>query len=193
MQKAAVKKKHNQKENPQEAAVKKKRGQPKKALEESLTEDQNDNSNSEFIQGCTGPKSEFHVYGIKQQIKMFIAANTKSNKSKKAKKINDFSRTLFSVYGAGNDFVFSGMSASPLEVVQSLIDALHLLVKSFPTINTILMPNIQDLSQLPIYKTSNIEEKARISKLVESHNKYLLEHLVKFNRETDVKIIYLKN
>ncbi|CAG8821084.1 9780_t:CDS:2, partial [Dentiscutata erythropus] len=149
-------------------------------------------SNSEFIQGCTGPKAEFHVYGIKQQIEMFIAANAKSNKSKKAKKVKDFSRTLFSVYGAGNDYFFSEMSASPLEVVQSLIDALHLLVKSFPTINTILIPNIHDLSRIPAYKTSNIEEKARISKHIESHNKYLLEHLVKFNRQTGVKIIYLK-
>ncbi|RIB27035.1 GDSL-like Lipase/Acylhydrolase-domain-containing protein [Gigaspora rosea] len=168
-------------------------------------------SNSEFIQGCTGPKAEFHVHGIKQQIEMFIAANTKSNKSKnknsysstlkkflksnkikKSKKVKDFSRTLFSVWDTGNDYFFSDMRASPLEVVKSLIDALHLLVNSFPSINTILIPNIHDLSRIPAFKTCDIEEKNRISKMIESHNKYLLEHLVKFSRETGVKIIYLK-
>ncbi|CAG8474353.1 15285_t:CDS:2 [Gigaspora margarita] len=165
-------------------------------------------SNSEFIQGCTGPKAEFQVYGIKQQIEMFIAANTKSknknsnsstlkkflksNKIKKSKKVKDFSRTLFSVWDSGNDYFFSEMRASPLEVVKSLIDALHLLVNSFPSINTILIPNIHDLSRIPAFKTCDIEEKTRISKMIESHNKYLLEHLVKFSRETGVRIIYLK-
>ncbi|CAG8841364.1 15262_t:CDS:1, partial [Racocetra persica] len=35
-------------------------------------------------------------------------------------------------------------------------------------------------------------EKNRISKMIEKHNKFLLEHLVKFSRETGVRIIYLK-
>ncbi|CAG8486004.1 4075_t:CDS:1 [Racocetra fulgida] len=84
------------------------------------------------------------------------------------------------------------MTASPLLVVQSLLDALHLLVKSFPTISTLLIPNLPDFSKVPYFKSMTAIEKEKISKLVASHNKYLLEHLVKFSRATGVKIVYLK-
>ncbi|CAG8688316.1 8819_t:CDS:2 [Dentiscutata erythropus] len=113
-------------------------------------------------------------------------------KSLKKSNQNDFGKTLFAVWDTGNDYYFTDMTAKPLLVVQSLIDALHLLVKSFPTISTLLIPNLPDLSRVPYFKTMNAVEKEKLSKLVDSHNKHLLEHLVKFSRETGVKIVYLK-
>ncbi|KAF0522130.1 gdsl family lipase [Gigaspora margarita] len=115
----------------------------------------------------------------------------KKNSLKKSNK-NDFSKTLFAVWDTGNDYYFTDMAASPLKVVQSLIDALNLLVKAFPTITTLLVPNLPDLSRVPYFKSMNTVEKEKLSKMVDSHNKYLLEHLVKFSRETGVKIVYLK-
>ncbi|CAG8445313.1 10091_t:CDS:2, partial [Scutellospora calospora] len=175
-----------------------------------------------FVQGSTGTKNhKFNVPGIKQQIEKFIAANTKSeqsntensklqkffnkkvnskimkkllkkNDSKKLDNKKDFSKTLFTIWDTGNDYYFSDMSAQPLDVVKHLIDALHLLVKSIPTISTLLVPNLPDLSRVPAFKTMDPIEKEKISKMVGLHNKYLLEHLIKFNRETNVKIIYLR-
>ncbi|CAG8580024.1 20524_t:CDS:2 [Cetraspora pellucida] len=113
-------------------------------------------SNSDFVQGLTGPQTEFKVWDT------------------------------------GNDYFFSDMKVPPLDVVKSLMDALRFLVESLPTIKTILVPNMHDLSQIPAYKTSNTEEKKRISEMIKSYNKSLLEHLVKFSRETNVRIIYLK-
>ncbi|CAG8637055.1 21291_t:CDS:2 [Cetraspora pellucida] len=178
-------------------------------------------ADSKFVQGSTGP-NKHKVPGIKQQIEAFISANTKSEKSmnsnpklnklqsffkvnanstrlkkfmkKKSSKQpnNDFSKTLFAVWDTGNDYYFTNMTASPLLVVQSILDALHLLVKSFPTISTLLIPNLPDLSKVPYFKSMTTLEKENLSKLVASHNKYLLEHLVKFSRATGVKIVYLK-
>ncbi|CAG8796552.1 13368_t:CDS:2 [Gigaspora margarita] len=115
----------------------------------------------------------------------------KKNSLKKSNK-NDFSKTLFAVWDTGDDYYFTNMAASPLEVVQSLIDALHLLVKAFPSISTLLVPNLPDLSRVPYFKSMNTVEKDKLSKMVDSHNKYLLQHLVKFSRETGVKVVYLK-
>ncbi|CAG8593686.1 16614_t:CDS:2 [Racocetra fulgida] len=134
--------------------------------------------NSDFIQGLTGPQGKFKVPGIRQQIEKFIHDNARSTMRQK-----DFR----------NDYFFSpDTSANLLEVVKSLMDAIRYLVESLPTIKTILIPNIHDLSRIPAYKTSDAKEKMRISKMIESHNKFLLEHLVKFSRETGVRIIYLK-
>ncbi|CAG8607019.1 35983_t:CDS:2 [Gigaspora margarita] len=96
----------------------------------------------------------------------------KKNSLKKSNK-NDFSKTLFAVWDTGNDYFFTDMAASPLKVVQSLIDALHLLVKAFPTISTLLVPNLPDLSRVPYFKSMNTVEKEKC-------------------RETGVKIVYLK-
>ncbi|CAG8714415.1 18961_t:CDS:2 [Gigaspora margarita] len=115
----------------------------------------------------------------------------KKNSLKKSSK-NDFSKSLFAVWDTGNDYYFTDMAASPFEVVQSLIDALHLLVKAFPSISTLLVPNLPDLSRVPYFKSMNTVEKDKLSKMVDSHNKYLLQHLVKFSRETGVKVVYLK-
>ncbi|CAG8565367.1 11561_t:CDS:1 [Scutellospora calospora] len=84
------------------------------------------------------------------------------------------------------------MSASPLLVVQSLISALHLLVKSIPTIKNLIIHTLYDMSLAPQFKTTSIKEKERISKISESHNKYLLEHLINFSKETRVEVIYLR-
>ncbi|KAF0450888.1 gdsl family lipase [Gigaspora margarita] len=148
---------------------------------------------SNFIQGVTGPNKD-KVPGIKQQIEAFISANTKSKQSmnNNPNSDNDFSKTLFALWDSGGDYCFTNMTASPLLLVQSLIDALHLLVQSFPTISTLLIPNLPDFSLVPQFNTMNSVEKEKLSKIVDSHNKYLLEHLIKFGRETGVKIFYLE-
>ncbi|CAG8708128.1 20045_t:CDS:2, partial [Racocetra fulgida] len=133
-------------------------------------------SNSDFIQGLTGPQAEFTVPGIRQQIEMFISANAKSTKKQR-----DFR----------NDYIFD-MSVSPLEAVKSLMDALRFLLESLPTIKTILIPDMPDLSRSPAYNSKDAEEKKKISEIIETHNKSLLEDLIKLSRETGVRIIYLK-
>ncbi|RIB05757.1 Carbohydrate Esterase Family 16 protein [Gigaspora rosea] len=179
-------------------------------------------ADSDFIQGSTGPakhkvpgiKQQIEAFiSANTQSKESMNHNHKLDKlqsffktkanSKVFKKLlkknclkksnkNDFSKTLFAVWDTGNDYYFTDMTASPLEVVQSLIDALHRLVEACPTISTLLIPNLPDLSRVPYFKSMNTIEKEKLSKMVDTHNKFLLEKLVKFSRETRVKIVYLK-
>ncbi|CAG8823943.1 22162_t:CDS:2, partial [Racocetra persica] len=59
----------------------------------------------------------------KQQIEKFVNDNARSTMRQK-----DFSKTLFSVWASGNDYFFCpDMSADPLEVVKSLMDAIRFL------------------------------------------------------------------
>ncbi|CAG8500766.1 7179_t:CDS:2, partial [Scutellospora calospora] len=135
----------------------------------------------------TGTKNhKFNSPGIKQQIETFIANNSEQSNPK------DFSKTLFTIWDTGNDYYFSDMSISPLDSVKSLINALHLLVKSIPTVSSLLILNLPDISCVPAFKTVNETERKLISKMIGLHNKCLLEHLLKFSSKTKVNIMHIR-
>ncbi|RIB19230.1 hypothetical protein C2G38_2036206 [Gigaspora rosea] len=114
----------------------------------------------DFVMGYTGTKTcKFNTPSIKEQ-----------------------------VWDTGNNYYFSDMSISPLDSVKSLINTLHILAKNISTVSLLLIPNLPDISRFPTFKTTNETERKRISKMIELHNKCLLEHLLKFKRK-----LFLRN
>ncbi|CAG8536742.1 10458_t:CDS:2 [Ambispora gerdemannii] len=128
--------------------------------------------------GYSGADGNLKVPGIKQQVNTFTA---------KVSNQTDLSHTLAVFWPIGNDYVFTNYTAAPSDVVTRLASAWTLVYAK--GVRHFLIPNLFDISLLPIFKGSAPSFLALLKDIYQKNNKELKKAIKTFEAShPDVRV-----